>query len=70
MTILHDDAKLIEALGGTTILARKFGYSQQRINNWRYRGIAPRVLLNNTRLWARARRLVNGKSEAVVFDND
>ena len=67
---LHNDAILIDALGGVAGVAKIFGYSNERVTHWRIRGIPARALLDNTRLWARARRLVNGKPVAVVFNND
>jgi len=44
MKTLHDDAKLIDALGGPAELARTLGYDPatggtQRVQNWKYRGI-------------------------------
>lgn len=40
---LHEDAALIDRLGGSSELARKLGpgYSAQRVSNWRVRGIPP-----------------------------
>ncbi|KLJ02846.1 hypothetical protein WQ56_00765 [Luteimonas sp. FCS-9] len=41
--LYHDDASVIEALGGPAELARKLGFELprgvQRVQNWKYRGI-------------------------------
>jgi hypothetical protein len=46
---LHPDAALIDALGGTTHLARALGMNpqggRQRINYWRIRGVPAAVKL-------------------------
>lgn len=46
---LHEDAKVIAALGGSAALARKLGYPQphgtRRVNNWKYRGIPELIRL-------------------------
>lgn len=50
MTKLHDDAKLIDRLGGPAALARKLGFGPggtQRVQNWKYRGIPEIELLRN-----------------------
>lgn len=43
----HDDAKIIDALGGPTAVANRLGFSStgsvQRVQNWKYRGI-PEVI--------------------------
>lgn len=39
------DKDKIEQLGGTTAVAKKTGYSPQRIQNWKRRGIPPSVKL-------------------------
>lgn len=57
------DAQLIDALGGPRIVAKKVGYSFERVNNWRYRGIPARALLDYPRLWSRARRLVRMQAD-------
>lgn len=41
---LHPDARLIDALGGPAVLARRLGFDPakggvQRVHNWRRRGI-------------------------------
>ena len=45
---LHKDAELIRDIG-VTVLAKRFGYTAQRVQNWLYRGIPARELLNNKR---------------------
>ena len=46
-TKYHEDAKLIDALGGSSKLARRLNFDMphgaQRVQNWKYRGI-PEVL--------------------------
>jgi len=44
----HKDAELIQKIG-VTKLAKRFGYSQQRVFNWTLRGIPAREWLNNRR---------------------
>ena len=47
MSKFHEDAALIDALGGPAQLARSLGYTSpgavQRVQNWKYRGI-PEVI--------------------------
>lgn len=47
MSNLHEDAALIDALGGSAQLARSLGFASagavQRVQNWKYRGI-PEVI--------------------------
>lgn len=47
MIKLHDDAELIDRLGGPSTLARALGFDEggavQRVQNWKYRGI-PEVI--------------------------
>lgn len=40
-TVLHSAADVIETLGGLTKVARLFGVSPQRVNNWRKNGLPP-----------------------------
>lgn len=48
---IHPDAQLIEQLGGSAAVARRLGYEcpagTRRVNNWKLRGIPPRVLLDH-----------------------
>lgn len=46
--MLHKDSELIRKIG-VTKLAQRLGYTPQRVQNWLYRGIPPRELLNNRR---------------------
>ena len=55
MKNLHKDAALIKSIG-VTKLARRLGMTPQRVQNWLYRGIPARVLLNNPRLFARKKK--------------
>lgn len=43
---LHQDSERIKRIG-VTKLARRLGYSPQRVQNWLYRGIPLCELLNN-----------------------
>lgn len=36
---LHEHAAVIDKMGGSTAVARLFGYTPQRVNNWKYRGV-------------------------------
>lgn len=45
---LHKDAELIRSIG-VTKLANRLGYTAQRVQNWLYRGIPAREVLNNKR---------------------
>lgn len=40
----HEDAVLIRNIG-VSALAKRLGYSVQRVQNWLYRGIPARVML-------------------------
>ncbi|MCU4491266.1 helix-turn-helix domain-containing protein [Acinetobacter guillouiae] len=37
--LVMSDKEKIEQLGGTTVVAEKIGYSVQRVQNWKARGI-------------------------------
>lgn len=57
MKTLHDDAKLIDALGGPAELARALGYDPakggtQRVQNWKYRGIPELLRLKKPEAFA------------------
>ncbi|MBY0474198.1 MAG: helix-turn-helix domain-containing protein [Nitrosomonas sp.] len=50
-------SKLIDDLGGPTVLAEKLGYDKknggvQRVSNWRYRGIPAAVILKNQHIFS------------------
>ena len=52
----HPDKARIDDLGGPAVLAEKLGYDKkiggvQRVNNWRTRGIPPRVLLEHREIF-------------------
>nr|WP_082493656.1 YdaS family helix-turn-helix protein [Massilia sp. Leaf139] len=47
MTSMSADKDLIESLGGPAKLAARLGCSVQRVQNWKERGIPPRVRLDN-----------------------
>lgn len=47
---LHQDAEFIRSIGVTRI-ARKLGMTAQRVQNWLYRGIPARVLLDNPKFF-------------------
>lgn len=47
-SVPHADARVIDDLGGSAELARRLGYDEggtQRVQNWKSRGIPPRVRL-------------------------
>lgn len=62
---LHQDSYLIIALGGTAECAKRFNCSRQKVNQWRYRGIPARSLLDNPRIWAKARRLAKERQNDI-----
>lgn len=47
----ENSKQLIESLGGTTTVAKALGYDikggVQRVNNWKRRGIPPKVILDH-----------------------
>lgn len=45
------DKEKIEQLGGATIVAQKTGYSVQRVQNWKTRGIPPKEKLKFSELF-------------------
>lgn len=51
MSKYHEDAALIDLLGGPTVLARALGFDSrigvQRVQNWKYRGIPEIERLRN-----------------------
>ena len=44
---MSSDKELIEDLGGSTKLAKRLGYSVQRVENWKARGIPAQVRLDH-----------------------
>jgi hypothetical protein len=44
---MPSDKDLIDTLGGPAKLARRLGYSVQRVENWKKRGIPAQVRLDN-----------------------
>jgi phage terminase Nu1 subunit (DNA packaging protein) len=50
---LAADNALISDLGGVAELARRLGYSIQRVQNWKSRGIPPEEKLNRPDLFLR-----------------
>lgn len=45
------DKEKIEELGGSTAVAEKIGYSVQRVQNWKVRGIPSKVKLQYPHLF-------------------
>ena len=45
------DKELIERLGDTTALAKLLGFTEQRVSNWKRRGIPAKVKLENPNLF-------------------
>jgi hypothetical protein len=45
--MMPSDKDLIDDLGGSAELARRLGYSVQRVENWKKRGIPAQVRLDN-----------------------
>lgn len=60
---MHEDASVIEALGGSAAVARLLGYSQphgtRRVNNWKYRGIPEVIQLRRPDVFGRAAKKQN-----------
>lgn len=57
----HDATRLIEAAGGDASFAKLLGIDnkpgfQQRVNNWKRRGIPPSVVLENLPVFQKLRR--------------
>ena len=44
---MSSDKDLIDGLGGSTKLAARLGYSVQRVENWKKRGIPAQVRLDH-----------------------
>jgi len=44
---MPSDKDLIDSLGGPTKVAARLGYTVQRVQNWKERGIPPRVRLDH-----------------------
>lgn len=51
MTIVAKDKEKIEQLGGATVLARRLGYSVQRVQHWKNRGIPAAEKLKHPELF-------------------
>lgn len=55
-------SRIIDALGGSAKVARDLGYAPangvQRVNNWKARGIPPRVLLNHAKYFTPVKTLI------------
>lgn len=47
----HIHFKIIESFGGIPALAKKLGYSTERVCNWAYRGIPSKEILKNRKLF-------------------
>lgn len=45
------DSRLIESLGGVSIVAARLGYTVQRVYNWTVRGIPPYVKLEHPEIF-------------------
>ena len=50
MKTKHIHYKIIESLGGVPALARRLGYTTERVSNWAYRGIPARVILKHPKI--------------------
>lgn len=48
---MSSDKELIESLGGSAKLALLLGFSVQRVENWKERGIPPRVRLDHPHIF-------------------
>lgn len=59
MVILMSDKEKIESLGGSTVVAKKTGYSVQRVQNWKNRGIPASVKLEFPELFLSEKILKN-----------
>ena len=58
-----NDAQLIEELGGPAKLAKRLGFTVQRVTNWRVRGIPPKVKIDHQRLCLKRRKVGGGRNE-------
>jgi hypothetical protein len=52
-------APVIDALGGSAKVATDLGYTVQRVNNWKRRGIPADVLWDNIKYFARVKPQIN-----------
>jgi hypothetical protein len=50
-TIIQSDKELITKLGGSSELAKKLGFSKQRVHNWFARGIPASIKLKHSKLF-------------------
>ena len=57
------DKEKIEELGGSTALAEKIGYSVQRVQNWKVRGIPSKEKLKFPEIFLSAK---NAKSNTLT----
>jgi hypothetical protein len=48
---MTSDKELIKSLGGSAKLAQRLGYSIQRVENWKARGIPAQVRLDNPKIF-------------------
>jgi hypothetical protein len=55
---LHPDAPLITGLGGPTKVAKRLGFTPQRVQNWLERGIPPAVKVEHPRLFLKKPKTV------------
>lgn len=63
---MTSDKELIESLGGSAKLAARLGYSVQRVENWKARGIPAQVRLDHPDVFPlpRARHRVKAAAQA------
>lgn len=57
MMLSMDSEKIINALGGTSKVARLLGLTPPAVQAWKKRGIPPRIQLDHPRLIAKGKRL-------------
>lgn len=51
MTTTTNDSVLIDRLGGVAVLAKRMKTSIQRVQNWKQRGIPPKVKLEHPEIF-------------------
>ena len=54
-----EHVKIINSMGGVSAVAKRFGFSKQRVHNWLRLGIPPQIYLDNQKLFNRYKNKAN-----------
>lgn len=60
-----ESEKIINALGGTSKVAKLLGLTPPAVQAWKKRGIPPRIQLDHPKLIAKGKRLVAAAEKAT-----